>query len=643
MTLPLYGTIIGLQDDEFRYPYPQLNAFRPFVTQELIRRKTTYPTPINVPFVRLTSCQLDPVNRYVFFTLGLHGFEKEDLNIFDVTYGGGRDIVGYAYDLNNPQNGKYPKILISADQLSPGTVPPTVMQSVSDDTKKRIIQQRERIVADQKKVFVEGAHPIPGIVHASIGRSGLGAPVKAVVSWLCYNRAQLEFLRNHFLIGGNYVCLEWGQQFTNKQNTKLLNFGDVDGVKTHLVDSVVGGRKNVIKNWVKPNNGNYDFMVGMVGNFDMNFDPKTNVYTCTTAIYSVGEQAWGLNSHQTYVRTDVSTTSPAIQNSSTFADFFLVGGKFDKIVESDAGSDQVALNAANWSRSNSNINNNATDYRNLSTNSEDYRFITWGYFAKTIIPKMFALIDNPNVKEDLNRFITLGGDDDWIGDNEFLQSTAPDVMLLIKKRMTNLPKQFAGAGYFDGVNGGGYRGKLSNGIWLNTGAIRKAFIETNTFQAAMDYLLTMMNNAVANYWQLILFFDEDSGKYKIVDNKYTDSSRLPSFYKFNSGVPIPEGETLEIDLSSAFPPELVTQMMLFAKFRTETTPKHEELMEKYPNIGTTSAFMFAINWTSLVDVLEQDVRRRRASGSGASLSTINDKLASYGVGTQSDKMDGRRT
>ena len=87
-----------------RKPYPNFNAFRPFVISELQRRKYSYPTPISAPFVRMTSCKYDPEKNFIFFTLGLHGFNSQDVNIFDATYGNGRDIVGYAYDLNNPGN-----------------------------------------------------------------------------------------------------------------------------------------------------------------------------------------------------------------------------------------------------------------------------------------------------------------------------------------------------------------------------------------------------------------------------------------------------------------------------------------------------------------------------------------------------------
>jgi hypothetical protein len=85
-----------------RRPFPQFNAFRPFVMGELSRRKYQNEFPPQSPFVRITSCMLEKELQYVFFTLGLHGLELEsDINIFDQIYGTGRDIVGYAYDKKN--------------------------------------------------------------------------------------------------------------------------------------------------------------------------------------------------------------------------------------------------------------------------------------------------------------------------------------------------------------------------------------------------------------------------------------------------------------------------------------------------------------------------------------------------------------
>ena len=124
------------QTEEDRYPYPQLNAFRPWLSTELKRRIKVYDTGAGsstmvAPFVRFVSCQEDKGYNYRFFTMGLHGYTADDLqtNLFDSVHGSHREIVGYAYDKTS---GK--KTLIDASQLTLGQLPPVIMDSF--DTNK---------------------------------------------------------------------------------------------------------------------------------------------------------------------------------------------------------------------------------------------------------------------------------------------------------------------------------------------------------------------------------------------------------------------------------------------------------------------------------------------------------------------------
>jgi hypothetical protein len=117
-----------------------------------------------------------------------------------------------------------------------------------------------------------------------------------------------------------------------------------------------------------------------------------------------------------------------------------------------------------------------------------------------------------------------------------------------------------------------------------------------------------MNNAVANYWSLMLFYDDEIGKYKIVDAKHINQNYTTKFYKFNEGA---KGESLNITFESAFPPELITQMALFSYLKTADPNRRAELMNEYPSIGTTSTFIFALNWTDLDDILDRELAEAR--------------------------------
>lgn len=630
-----------------RRPYPQLNAFRPFVMEELRRRKSSYPNPINTPFVRLTSAKHDPNNNYVFFTMGLHGYGAEDINIFDITYGGGKDVVGYASDLNSNDLTRASKRLIFSDELAAGEIPSTLkaqLNSTDPSLLPKVQEDIQRQIGNQRIVYAGGAHPIPGITAVSVKRSGLGAPLIATIRWSCYNRTQLEFLRNHFMVAGGYCVVEFGQNFHDKTIQKIIDFQNIDQARQEIVKCILEGRKYVIDNYVEPNEGNYDFLVGVIGNYEVQLDAKTGIYNCTTTLVSVGEEAWGLNNHMTIIRKNPSTDTNDANKPSTFHDFFRYGGTFDMLIESELKAG-IYSNVSNYRSTAKDFKGDA--FYGYSNNANDYRFVSWNFLCNVVIPRMMELISDVGIKADVENFIKFyinqqdepsnPDDQTWVGDHKELRSVDPDIMLIIKSGMKEVPPELTTAGYFDSFPGGdGFRGKLRKGIWLTSGVIRQCFLQTTTFQQAIMSILIRMNSATAGYWQLQLFFDSEEGKYKIIDNKYSDgrNKSLPAFYKFNVGG---KGEMLDINLDSSFPPELVTQMMLYAKFKGESETRQQELLKRYPAIGTTSTFALALNWTSLVDVIDLDIVKARENKQFAPLQRTDLQVPAKGLSnTQSN-------
>jgi hypothetical protein len=610
------------EEERSRRPAPQFNAFRSWVTDELFRRRTVYGTEPDQsdsaffpasPFVRFTSCLSDSVKGYSYFTLGLHGFYQEDLDIFDVSYRN-RDIVGYATDLNaKQQNGKYGKRLISADELTEGAVPPTLEQNLRPE----VLQQRKNVIGsieDEIQTVAHGVHPVPGVINVRVNRKNLGAPMIVDVQWVCYNRSQMEFLRNHFMMAGRYVVLEFGNQFANKKIKKTLDFTDITGVTDTLSDAIFKGRKWVIDKWVKPNDGNYDFIVGMVGNFNVQLDAATNTYTCSTTVYTMGENMWGFSIYDTVTN---KANDQVVAKVSAISDFFKLGGVFDQLVMNASGDQSKVIPLQSDAQKDFAIK--TVDNKEISKiDAKDRTFVSWAFFVNVIIGMVNKCIENStSLKEGILKFSQIverpTSDDketeDWISDSAALKSTDPDTLLIVKSVVQGA-SSFAGAGYFDKADGGeGWRGKLSQGVWLNTGMIREVFLGSKTVADAMNGVLGRMNNATANYWKLKLFYDEEFNSYKVIDLNCVNNKRtvLPPFYKFNKGG---EGETLEVNLDSAFPPELVTQMALYAWAKTKSPAQQKELMEKYPTIGTTSSFIFSLNWTNLEDKLQQAIQAK---------------------------------
>lgn len=626
------------ETEEDRRPWPQFNAFRDWLTIELERRIRVYDagaggSTISAPFVRFVSCQEDAGFNYNFFTMGLHGFTADDIahTLFDSVYGNDREIVGYAYDKTTKN-----KKLIDASQLTLGSLP----KSVTDKFDKAQTNKFENVRQTQKNrqestiggvlnIPGAGAMPIPGIVEVSISRAGVGQPYQAFVKWRCYNRPQLEFLRQHFMIAGSYVVIEWGQNFSDYRVQKILDYSDKKDpskpILTTLQDCVLKGRKEVLENWNKPNGGNYDFIVGRIGNFNIQLDAQTGIYECMTTVVSVGENIFGLSPDAYFNKNpDSNNLQP-----TTYKDYFKegTGGGFDHLISNFRNKENKGM-IADYSADNA--KNATTDMSEKNqVNPNDYTFVSWEWFANVMIPDLFGIITKTNlndrIKDELEQFIKLFPDDsdidsqdpltvDWVGFHPKLQSTNPDKMLLVHSNLlASVPDWALAVGQFDGFEASdGNRGHLSKGVWINSQVIRRAFAGSNSFFGALENILGDLNDAVANYWHLHLFFDEDKGYYRIVDDNYgnvKDAKILP-FYRFNRGG---RSELVGIDLESAYPKELVTQMMLYAKFKSESPLQQEKLLTEFPALGNASSFIYGLNWTALEDILESNIQEKLKS------------------------------
>jgi hypothetical protein len=597
---------------EKRVPYPLYNNFRSFIVDELDKRKNAFPNPVVTPFLRMTACTQDQEVGRRFFTLGLHGFNDADYDMFDSAYGSMRDIVGYSYDINS--NGK--KRLHSSDMLSADSTPPDLKEMNQKEQGIANIQ-RQNFQEGQSRIFSNTAHPIPGILSATVDRTSPFSPFIATVEWQCYNRPQLEFLRHHFMSIGQYVVLEWGNQFYDRQPKKILDFSDANIVHK-LAECIRKGRSYIINEYVSQNNGNYDFVVGVVQQFNVTVDSKTGIYTCTTRICSPGETIFGINNNFTFIDSSTVTNS-GTQPITTIVDFFKPSMKFDELVNQHSKNSKLVANySAKLDRDTKNVNKSTTDLAgDFYSSPHDYRFVSWEFFADKLIPEIFKLI-KADVTMNLNDWFDISytkqadnplSEETWVGYNEHLKSTEPNTMILITKDMKTVVAGFDNIGRFGAEpNSGGYRGKLSSGVWLNTAMIRNCFLEETNLISSLKRLLIQLNNATQGYWQLALVWDDEIGKWRIIDKAISPKQPSEHYYRFNkiNSDGSVAFDTLDIDLESAFPPELVTQTTMYSRYRTATPERRAELFRKY-NIGSPSTFVFSLNWTGLVDLLAQEL------------------------------------
>jgi murein DD-endopeptidase MepM/ murein hydrolase activator NlpD len=606
-----------------RKPFPQFNPFRDFVIDELRRRKNTeIPTPVVAPFTRLTSCMEDPVMDYAFFSLGLHGFDNPDgSNIFDLTYGTRREVVGHAYSRTKDSNtGLHNKKLIFADDISPNveSFTPFFTPNFGTAEAANTVEQRAK---EQLSKIPNAAHPIPGITGVSIKRSGLGQPLRAMVNWQCYNQGQLEFLRSHFLSTGNFVIIEIGNQFSDKQIKNVLPFRQGhSAVWNNLLQAVgaVGspnqllqqrGREFIIEAFNKVNDGNYDFIVGTVSNFQINIEPETGIYKCTTEIVSQGENIWGLSINNTFV----NQVTPEDHGITTIRDYF-EEGRFQMFIESAIAAKKTGITrqlGTAWK--DGSIAPRTDGLNKVDQNPSDFVFVSWDFMTQDLLDDMLSTIKSPTIKEEIKHYAQLKSvlPDDYIGYHPLLRSAEPESMLLINKTLD--PKTIANFTVTSTFSPqpnveGGRAGKLNEGIWINTGCIRESFMTSNNLQQAFSSILSRMNRSTGGYWNLQLFWDDERTTYRVIDHKYGTQHRNERFYKFNVGG---AGECLSIEFDSAFPPELVMQMNMVSMFQTLSPKDQSQYLSTYPLIGSTSAHMFVLNWTHLKDGLRDRVTQWR--------------------------------
>ena len=119
--------------------------------------------------------------------------------------------------------------------------------------------------------------PMPGIKSIDVQfKGGVRALRTANISWTCWSFEDLDRLMPHFLAHGKTVALEWGWVYKKNQfkglQTLIKNDGKVDE------EGFRDNRKTIFDN-----KGDFDFMVGVVKNFeyttrdDGGFDCKTDI------------------------------------------------------------------------------------------------------------------------------------------------------------------------------------------------------------------------------------------------------------------------------------------------------------------------------------------------------------------------------
>jgi len=488
--------------------------------------------------------------------------------------------------------------------------------------------------------------------------------VSVEVTWKCYNATQLNFLREHFLLAGRYVIVDFGHIISNRTNTEPLrpfDFAAPDAV-IKLAQYENKGRLAVVDgegeldDLVQQNGGNYDMFIGKVIDSNVSLQAD-NTYECKTVIVSTGEVIYGATHHS--LIADLAKTLTEEEKDeyiSTIQEFFESGGQMDAEIgmaaarAADDNNQEAGLDAAGQPAIIDAYRKKRTAKGTVlafgptrapvvvpttKVHADEFVYVSWNFFTHTIIPSMFAVLTAQPINSEIDLFTSIGQPvydkannqkvgESLIGNHPSLTSVDYETLIIVKESSLDEDAAenkdesvlFEGAKVFSAPNESNEEdeknGYLSRGVYLNVETIREAFVNQRTFYDGMAALLRKMNNATANYWKLDIGYDEESKKVYIFDN----GSVLPGFptapprYTFNKGV---EGELLEMNFDVAYTDEVKTSIMISGRTHGEQDFGVFKPASEYSATFGPDRHGLILNTDTLIDVVQEEINKQAAT------------------------------
>ncbi len=124
---------------------------------------------------------------------------------------------------------------------------------------------------------------------------------RATVEWVCFSKAQLEYMTPYFLVPGISCVLEWGWNHFNQES--LVNLDDVNSLKELNNNPYPLYINNILKS-----KGNYDVLFGRITHFE--FEVEGNKFKCKTEITSQDRIYAGLVVDSTTIYSAKSESDP---------------------------------------------------------------------------------------------------------------------------------------------------------------------------------------------------------------------------------------------------------------------------------------------------------------------------------------------
>lgn len=547
-----------------------LESFHPRIQYELTRRRVASETANTyTPYFKLTSLvnvlkenlqgtsqeraqaifggDLDTGSFYAWCpSLGLHG---ENVASFDDIYlpQDNRNIVAYAVSTVNPETSQR------------GRVPIVVSKAAAETTDARNIP-----IPGVTEVNLEKGTAGPMGV-----RGGL---LKADIKIVAYSVGQVDTLLKYFLRPATRVVMEFGRKSSNPNESPIVPYNwdkEADTISKEFTELILDPekQKEFIKKHIYASNGNYEVYLGYVVKFDLKYN-KNNVYEISLTVHSV--QQFELPTKHTGVKSlcsDSISKCDAMDVQEYFAEEYAWKQKTFSKLMADVSAKSIKDPNYEWNDDFIEIKNSQSGTQGAGSQeaglSENEYFVSWRFFVEKILGDtelgILSIMPDEATKNLAKlgllrptKNITQSDIDSGKIDNELianqvgyhpdLRSTNPNVMVIYNKtaqnrrstseqnnyenlifasitdesernvfRNNSLLESFmtnSGVGEFKVTPGSSGISYLTNGVWLNTKAIKQAFTTTDTISSAINSLLMMMNAATEGYWNLQLYSAE---------------------------------------------------------------------------------------------------------------------------------------
>lgn len=600
-------------------PIETLNSFKPELIQEL--RKRSFSKELvrtRTPFLRFTTAanmadlgdpewkrnigpSFQAYSDCEFFTLGLHGYDNLNYSPDDL-YGTKSDnglVVGTTYSRTGQQ-----KLVYTHNEggRSPKNYPPPGITNVK-------------------------------VERAS---KNLGMVLRFTIEIQCHTQKQLEVLDAACFVPGMTCILEWGSQATTISGTqtieKKLNFTNLEEVKNNIKESLKISRNDFITKWCSPNKYNYDWAVANIYNVKTSLED--NIYKITVMAIGKADSVMNLTAYSTNNPITGPALANEIKNTSTIQEYFKLNGRFSSILK-ELARDSSSLPSryrnsivkfrddVDRAEQSGNVPASTDTGQANDLGLEDAYFITFDAFIGVIVNNssrdgILGMVNagaSPNyssesliapLTENPDNPTAENADTIYCGYNKYLRSTSPEVMIIfndiardvnrasegiksaiINQRGTPEERKSGQVSQPSAVIGLLETSKfgtelstkesgitpLFKGVWLNSKAIQQAFINARTFMEGMESLLTNINAATTNYWDLKLYYDDDKQQFRILDdnirgsNLPAGSAQQPGIYEFNKPLNSLDNDTvgpdvLSVQINTDYPKLFATQLAI---------------------------------------------------------------------------------